>query len=181
MPPTGRSDRLHPDSYLAHAALDALCTRAVRSSVHSSSRCVATVAADHCVGYRDVHQLSRAPERGWVQLGTDADDASLPLVEDRIAPSSADEAGQRETNERVSQRSSVQDARIVDGNEGHSRRSVAEAVLLRDGGELVHGALARGAGLVAIPEHVASEDSSMGAHEAERELPRIEELDEKRT
>jgi len=76
-------------------------------------------AGNETVGNRLDHQRASAIERFGLQVRAVRQDIPEALVEDEIAPLRANEPGPRDTDQEVSKRRRIQDARVVDDDESH--------------------------------------------------------------
>lgn len=83
-----------------------------------------------------------------------------------------------DAHEQIADGRRIQDARVVQDDECHVL--VAQAMLLRFGGQLVHQVASTGLILALMREHVRSEHPAMRAHSAERKHLLLQQPDEMR-
>jgi len=115
------------------------------------------------------HQLAGALQSHGLQIGAVLEDVAKALVEDRRRPSRAHHARVREADQEIAKRRRVENAGVVEDDERHST-SVAEAVLLRFGGELIENLLALSLVALLVRDEIGGLHATMSADHAEGDL-----------
>ena len=83
--------------------------------------CEAVVVGHETIWHGRAHQLPRSCQRVKRDIWSIRRDVSKALVKNLITPAGANNAGERDAKEQVTNRSWVEYARIVDDDERHAR------------------------------------------------------------